>query len=107
MQLQETSLGAAARSPDERALAAIPLPHLAPDVRRYLARDRAGASRRARMFCRRKLPPFEIVDEQFECALYHASDVAVRDAVPQQVLRAPEVSVAFARQGELDLVGLR
>ena len=107
MELQKSSLRTATVRPDERAPAAITVPHLPPDRRRNVARPRDRWTRSPRAFSRGHLRPLEIREQHRQRPIEDRGRIAVRNRMPQQILRAAQLVVRLARNRELHLVALR
>lgn len=107
MKLEQPGLPAPALRTDERATPTISFPHGAPDCRRNVSGTRSGRLRTMRALRRGKLRPFEPGDEGRQRAVEDCRGITVRDDMPQQILRAPELVVGLAADGHGDLESLR
>jgi hypothetical protein len=106
VEFQEPCLIAPAFRTGEGAAATVARPHGAAhgggDVTAALA-DIARRTRRPRL-C--ELRSLEVRDQQRQRPIDNLRRIAVRHRMPQQVLRAPQLVVRFAADGELHLVPL-
>src|SRR5436305_14648081 len=103
-----TRLAAMAGRAHERALAAVPRPHRAPDRSRDMARVGARRIRRAsRPRSRRALAALELADAGVERAIEHRGEIARSDLVAEQSLEAAQLVVRALAYRGLDREALR
>src|SRR5438093_3486075 len=107
MELEKAPLYAPTACSNERASPII----AAPDLTLYGRGDVSRASPRRNGIAgtqrRGKLRPLQVLEEQRERAIENRGRIAVRSAVPHQILDSPQLIVSVARDRELNLVSLR
>jgi hypothetical protein len=107
MKLEKTAFCAAALRAEERAPAAVAMPH-APT---HLGGNATGARLRdlrpawARRFG--ELGTFQLPDEQCQRTIDNDTQIAVRHGMAQQILRSAQLPVCLGRKCELQLVAFR
>jgi hypothetical protein len=107
VKLEECRFAASALAPFERTATAVARPDGAAHGRRDVTASGGERTRRLpRRLRLRQLRPLEMLEQQRQRAIDDRGGIAVRDRVTQQILRAPELVVRVAADGELHFVPL-
>src|SRR6266581_9548760 len=92
---------------DERALAAISLPHRALDVRRDVPRARGRSTLALGPRGRGELALLELANQRVQRPIEHGRDIARGDLVAEELLSVPQLVVRALIDGDLERQSLR
>jgi hypothetical protein len=105
IELQEPAFTAsAAVAADERALLGVSLPDRPPDGGRDISRAAAPAAARSGLLHGPELFPLDHPQQRPERPIDHRRHVAIRNPMPQEILRPAQLRVRLGARRELDSI---
>ena len=106
VEFEETALGAAALTPDKRALTAVARPHRSPGRGRDVARSRCALAGMARRVGGCRFLPLQLLQQQTERAIEDFRRITIQHAMSQEILRPSQLLVRRAVDRQLNFVSL-